>query len=80
MARTRLRSDREELLTPGDLADLYKVSPRTVTRWAAEGRIESIRTPGGHYRFPESVIDAPNASGPALATVTPDEPLTAPLA
>jgi predicted site-specific integrase-resolvase len=29
-----------------------------VTRWAASGRIGSIRTPGGHRRFRESEVRA----------------------
>jgi excisionase family DNA binding protein len=34
------------------------VDPKTVTRWAASGRITSIRTPGGHRRFRESEVRA----------------------
>lgn len=41
----------ERLLTPGEVAALFRVDPKTVTRWAASGRISSIRTPGGHRRF-----------------------------
>ena len=37
----------ERLLTPGEVAALFRVDPKTVTRWAASGRITSIRTPGG---------------------------------
>lgn len=48
--------DGEHLLTPGDLARLFKVDPRTVSRWAAEGRLSSIKTPGGHRRFKESEV------------------------
>ncbi|MEV0843633.1 BldC family transcriptional regulator [Actinocatenispora sera] len=40
-----------ELMTPGEVAALLRVDPKTVTRWAAAGRIGSIRTPGGHRRF-----------------------------
>ena len=49
---------RERLLTPGEVASLFRVDPKTVTRWAAAGRISSIRTPGGHRRFPESEVRA----------------------
>jgi excisionase family DNA binding protein len=48
----------EPLLTSGEVAALFKVGPKTVTRWAAAGRISSIRTPGGHRRFRESEIRA----------------------
>ena len=44
----------ERLLTPGEVAALFRVDPKTVTRWASAGRIGSIRTPGGHRRFRES--------------------------
>ncbi len=37
---------------------MFRVDPKTVTRWAAAGRISSIRTPGGHRRFRESEIRA----------------------
>jgi excisionase family DNA binding protein len=48
----------ERLLTPGEVAALFRVDPKTVTRWAASGRISSIRTPGGHRRFRESEVRA----------------------
>jgi len=37
---------------------MFRVDPKTVTRWAAAGRIGSIRTPGGHRRFRESEVRA----------------------
>jgi excisionase family DNA binding protein len=43
--------DRSVLLTPGEVALMFRVDPKTVTRWAASGRIGSVRTPGGHRRF-----------------------------
>lgn len=46
----------ERLLTPGEVAALFRVDPKTVTRWASAGRIGSIRTPGGHRRFRESEV------------------------
>jgi excisionase family DNA binding protein len=44
-------STTDHLLTPGEVAELFRVDPKTVTRWAASGRMSSIRTPGGHRRF-----------------------------
>lgn len=41
----------DQLLTPGEVAARFRVDPKTVTRWAAAGRLPSIRTPGGHRRF-----------------------------
>jgi excisionase family DNA binding protein len=48
----------DRLMTPGEVAALFRVDPKTVTRWAASGRITSIRTPGRHRRFRESEIMA----------------------
>ncbi|MGH8991626.1 MAG: BldC family transcriptional regulator [Acidimicrobiia bacterium] len=41
----------EKLLTPGEVAEMFKVNPKTVTRWARAGKITAIRTLGGHRRF-----------------------------
>jgi excisionase family DNA binding protein len=46
----------ERLLTPGEVALMFRVDPKTVTRWASAGRIGSIRTPGGHRRFRETEV------------------------
>lgn len=61
------------LLTPGEVAALFRVDPKTVTRWAAAGRIGSIRTPGGHRRFRESEVSALLENGFEQA-FTPGEP------
>jgi excisionase family DNA binding protein len=53
------------LLTSGEVAALFRVDPKTVTRWAAEGRIGSIRTPGGHRRYRESEVRAALLRGEA---------------
>ena len=71
---------RERLLTPGEVASLFRVDPKTVTRWAAAGRISSIRTPGGHRRFRESEVrallrgEAAGAAAPAPRQSLEDEP------
>jgi excisionase family DNA binding protein len=49
---------KERLLTPHEVANAFRVDPKTVTRWAQQGRIKSIRTPGGHRRFYESEVRA----------------------
>lgn len=48
----------DPLLTPAEVADQLRVHPKTVSRWARAGRVQSIRTPGGHYRLRESDVDA----------------------
>jgi excisionase family DNA binding protein len=56
--QSSMPSGRDRLLTPGEVATLFRVDPKTVTRWASAGRIGSIRTPGGHRRFRESEVRA----------------------
>jgi excisionase family DNA binding protein len=48
----------DNLLTPGEVARMFRVDAKTVTRWAKAKRIGSIRTPGGHRRFRESEVRA----------------------
>lgn len=55
--RTQRRPRRERLLKPEDLAAVFGVHPRTVTGWAAKGRLPYIRTPGGQYRFRPADVD-----------------------
>lgn len=59
----------DRLLTPGEVAALFRVDPKTVTRWAAAGRISSIRTPGGHRRFRESEVRALLEGGRTTAEI-----------
>jgi excisionase family DNA binding protein len=40
----------DHLLTPSEVAGLFRVNPRTVTRWAKAGKLPSIRTLGGDRR------------------------------
>jgi excisionase family DNA binding protein len=47
----------EILLTPREVADLFGVDPKTVTRWAKAGKLTSIRTLGGHRRYRKSEVD-----------------------
>jgi excisionase family DNA binding protein len=46
------------LLTPAEVASLFRVDPKTVTRWAKSGKLTSIRTLGGHRRYKESEVKA----------------------
>jgi len=56
---SRERED-DDLLTPAEVATIFRVDPKTVTRWAAADppRLASVRTPGGHRRFRWSVVRA----------------------
>jgi excisionase family DNA binding protein len=44
------------LLRTSDVAALFQVSERTISDWARRGRIPSVRTPGGHRRYPAEEI------------------------
>ena len=48
----------ELLLTPGEVAGMFRVDPKTVTRWARDGKLTSIRTLGGHRRYREAEVRA----------------------
>jgi excisionase family DNA binding protein len=41
----------DELLTPAEVGRLFRVAPKTVTRWAKAGKLSSVRTLGGHHRY-----------------------------
>jgi excisionase family DNA binding protein len=57
--------DAEPLLTPAEVATMFRVDPKTVTRWAKAGKLTSIRTLGGHRRYRESEVRALLAGIPA---------------
>jgi excisionase family DNA binding protein len=57
IGRGRTTDYDDELLTPSEVARLFKVDPKTVTRWAHSGKLQSITTPGGHKRFRRSEVD-----------------------
>jgi excisionase family DNA binding protein len=46
----------EVLLTPAEVASLFRVDPKTVTRWAKAGKLTAIRTLGGHRRYRQSEV------------------------
>jgi excisionase family DNA binding protein len=47
---------KDRLLTPAEVAAIFRVKPRTVTRWAKEGKLHPIRTLGGHRRYKASEV------------------------
>lgn len=48
--------DVEALLTPAEVAALFRVDPKTVTRWADSGKLTALRTLGGHRRYRETEV------------------------
>jgi excisionase family DNA binding protein len=55
---TRHATESEPLLTPAEVAAMFRVDPKTVTRWAKAGKLSSIRTLGGHRRYHASEVEA----------------------
>jgi len=49
-------AEQEVLLTPAEVAKLFRVDPKTVTRWAKAGKLTAIRTLGGHRRYRQSDV------------------------
>jgi excisionase family DNA binding protein len=49
-------SEAPTYLRPAEVADLLSVSPKTVSRWAKDGKLPFMKTLGGHRRFPEAEI------------------------
>ena len=58
------------LLRTREVALLFQVSERAVTDWAGKGRLPSVRTPGGHRRYPVC-IGRPVRSQPARSPSAP---------
>ncbi len=50
------RDETDTLLTPSEVASLFRVDPKTVTRWAKAGKLSAVRTLGGHRRYRESEV------------------------
>jgi excisionase family DNA binding protein len=48
--------DDDPLLTPSEVARMFRVDPKTVTRWAKAGKLTTIRTLGNHRRFRQQEV------------------------
>ena len=48
--------DPHSYLHPAEVADILHVSPKTVSRWAKEGKLPFLKTLGGHRRYPAAEI------------------------
>lgn len=59
-----MSSPAQDLLTPREVAALFRVDPKTVTRWAQEGRLSALRTLGGHRRYRADEVYSLLAEGP----------------
>ncbi len=77
----QLPPEPEALLTPAEVAALFRVDPKTVTRWAKAGKLSAIRTLGGHRRYRAAEVQALLAGlqgDEALPTVPSQGPPAAP--
>ncbi|MBX9243904.1 helix-turn-helix domain-containing protein [Actinotalea ferrariae] len=50
------QTEPEVLLTPSEVAAMFRVDPKTVTRWAKAGKLSAVRTLGGHRRYREAEV------------------------
>ena len=44
-------------LKPKDAAKLIGISYPTIKQWIYDGKIESVKTPGGHHRIPPKEVE-----------------------
>lgn len=58
MTNKREVAPQDRLLTPAEVAALFRVHPLSVMRWANSGKLSYIRTPGGHRRYREAEVRA----------------------
>ena len=58
-------------LTTTEASELLSVAPDTVLKWVKAGKIESYRTPGGHYRIPHNAIQAYLPAGKKITGAKP---------
>lgn len=58
MSGARPAGDWPELMTAAEVAAQFRVHRATVRRWAADGTLPSVKSPGGHNRFPAAAVRA----------------------
>ena len=54
--RKTARIETPSYLRTAEVADILHVSPKTVSRWAKEGKLPFLKTLSGHRRYPEAKI------------------------
>jgi molybdopterin-binding protein len=59
-----MANDSDVLLKPREAATALGVSYATVKQWILNGRIKTVKTPGGHHRVPQSVLAPMMRSAP----------------
>lgn len=48
----------DELMTPAEVAAVFGVQAKTVAAWARAGRLDAVRTLGGHRRYRRTDVEA----------------------
>ena len=61
----QINGQQVDLLTPGEVAQLFRVDAKTVTRWAKDKKLTFIWTLGGHRRYPAAQFAASLTPVPA---------------
>ena len=61
-----------KLVTPYEAAQLVGVTTSTLRRWVAAGRLDAIRTPGGHHRYDRDQLARTFGQHPATLPPPPD--------
>ena len=80
MATITVRTpEAEPLLTPAEVATMFRVDPKTVSRWAKAGKLTSVRTLGGHRRYREAEVRELLAGIPGQQGESAPDPLAAPV-
>jgi excisionase family DNA binding protein len=54
--RSKTAPELPRYLRAAEVADLLQVPPKTVSRWAKEGKLPFLKTLGGHRRYPAAEI------------------------
>ncbi|MER7071632.1 BldC family transcriptional regulator [Terrabacter sp. NPDC000476] len=52
-----MEHDNDQLMTPAEVAEAFRVDTATVTRWARAGLLNPVFTLGGHRRYRVSEIN-----------------------
>lgn len=47
----------DQLLAPIEVAEMFRVTSATVAKWAGQGRLAFVRTPGGHRRYSRQQVE-----------------------